>query len=279
MRDNAGRHVKYFKGRRNGFMPEYVDHPVKDKKSWEELCLWRLDPKTPERIKNTTQNAINSSIARNNGMSIKVYLVGGYMYLRSLIGPLEIMYLSYDNPELIHECMKAWLELCSVTLGIYQKYTEIDIVLFDEDICYKNSSLISPSMIREFLFPYYNQLICEINTGNKSGKPKIELATDGFTPSVMDLYISCGFNYFSPFEVAAGCDIVEIGNKYPDILLTGGIDKRILASDIESIDRMCKSIFPFMSKRGGYFPTCDHGVPEEVPFENYLHYRKRCLEY
>ena len=36
VQDQAGRHVLYFKGRRNGFMPEYVDHPVKDMKSWEE---------------------------------------------------------------------------------------------------------------------------------------------------------------------------------------------------------------------------------------------------
>jgi hypothetical protein len=33
-----------------------------------------------------------------------------------------------------------------------------------------------------------------------------------------------------------------------------------------------------MRERGGYIPTCDHGVPEEVPYENYLHYRKRCVE-
>ena len=32
VRDSAGRHVLCFKGRRNGFMPEYVDHPVKDMK-------------------------------------------------------------------------------------------------------------------------------------------------------------------------------------------------------------------------------------------------------
>ena len=35
VQDYAGRHVLYFKGRRNGFMPEYVDHPVKDKETWE----------------------------------------------------------------------------------------------------------------------------------------------------------------------------------------------------------------------------------------------------
>jgi hypothetical protein len=47
--DYAGRHVLYFKGRRNGFMPEYLDHPVKDLRTWQEHVKWRLDPTTPAR--------------------------------------------------------------------------------------------------------------------------------------------------------------------------------------------------------------------------------------
>ncbi|MDA0989783.1 MAG: hypothetical protein O3A51_03430, partial [Verrucomicrobia bacterium] len=48
--DKVGRHLLVFKGRRTGFMPEYIDHPVKDIKSWEEQCKWRMDPTTPERL-------------------------------------------------------------------------------------------------------------------------------------------------------------------------------------------------------------------------------------
>jgi hypothetical protein len=33
-----------------------------------------------------------------------------------------------------------------------------------------------------------------------------------------------------------------------------------------------------MRERGGYIPTCDHGVPAEVSYENYLYFRKRMLE-
>ena len=36
VQDHVGRGVLCFKGRRNGFMPEYVSHPVVDQKSWEE---------------------------------------------------------------------------------------------------------------------------------------------------------------------------------------------------------------------------------------------------
>jgi uroporphyrinogen decarboxylase len=51
-----------------------------------------------------------------------------------------------------------------------------------------------------------------------------------------------------------------------------------LARDKAAIDAMVERIIPAMRERGGYYPTCDHGVPEEVSLENYRHYRRRCLE-
>ena len=83
----------------------------------------------------------------------------------------------------------------------------------------------------------------------------------------------------SPFEVASGCDVVKIGKEYPGLIMTGGIDKRILALGKEAIDKHLEYILPTMKVRGGYIPTCDHGVPEEVSYENYLYFRKTCLEY
>jgi hypothetical protein len=61
--------------------------------------------------------------------------------------------------------------------------------------------------------------------------------------------------------------------------MSGGFDKRIMAAGKDAIDREIDRIMPVMKERGGYIPTCDHGVPEEVSFENYLHYRKRMLEF
>ena len=81
------------------------------------------------------------------------------MYLRSLIGGEEILYMIYDEPALIHTCMKKWLELSDYITAKYQDHVRIDELLFDEDICYNHGSLISPAQIRSFLFPYYKELI------------------------------------------------------------------------------------------------------------------------
>jgi uroporphyrinogen decarboxylase len=81
-----------------------------------------------------------------------------------------------------------------------------------------------------------------------------------------------------PFEVASGCDVVEIGRKFPYLVMSGGIDKRILARGPAAIDEMVERILPAMRARGGYIPTCDHGVPAEVTLADYRHYRRRAME-
>ena len=136
-------------------------------------------------------------------------------------------------------------------------------------------------MVREYFFPYYQQLISNAKARqlDKNRKLFIQIDTDGKASSVIDLYKEIGMDYMSPFEVASGSDVVEIRKQYPDLLMLGGFDKRILAESKDAIDKEIDRIMPFMKKHGGYIPTCDHLVPTEVSFENYLHYRNRMLEF
>ena len=279
--DFAGRHVKCFKGKRNGFMPEYIEHPVKDMNTWEKI-KWRMDAKSADREWSLINQDIPwalESIKHNKHITQR--LVGGYMYLRSLMGPLELTYMFYDDPDLIHACMKQWFELADAVISKEQELFDIDELFIGEDICYNHGSLISPEMIKEFLFPYYQQLLTNIKKRNKD-KTKgfyFQLDTDGKCETVIDLYKELGMNYLSPFEVASGSDVVEIAKKYPDLLMLGGIDKRILAKSKDDISAETDRIMSYMAKRGGYIPTCDHGVPEEVPFENYVHFRNLLKQY
>ncbi len=281
VRDKAGRHVLCFKGRRNGFMPEYLDHPVKDWKSWEEEVKWRLNPKTPSRYQSIPQTVKKGFDLIGQGAIVTQHVIGGYMYLRSLIGPGEVLYKFHDEPELIHDCMKSWLELADAITAEHQKHVTVDELFFGEDICFNHGPLISPDMMREFLLPYYGQLLANMKARqiDKSRHLYFQIDTDGFANPTIPIYQELGMDVMSPFEVASGCDVVEIGRRYPELVMTGGVDKRELAKGKEAIDRLVDRIFPIMHARGGYIPTCDHGVPEEVSYKDYLHYRKRCLEF
>jgi uroporphyrinogen decarboxylase len=281
VQDTAGRSVKYFKNRRSGFMPEFIDHPVKDIKSWEEQCAWRMDPLAPGRLPAIQKAVTEAKEAAAAGQAVVVDLTAGYMYLRSLMGPVDVMYLLYDNPDLIDRCMRAWFKVVDYVLAEYQKHVTIDELFFEEDICYNHGFLISEEMIRQFLFPYYQQVLANARSRqlDKTRPMHFQLDTDGFSDVAISLYREIGMDFLSPFEAASGCDVVRTGREYPDLLISGGFDKRIMMKGPEAIDREIDRIMPAMKKRGGYIPTCDHGVPEEVSFENYVHYRKRMLEY
>lgn len=279
--DTAGRHVLYFKGRRQGFMPEYLEHPVKDMKTWEENCKWRLNPDSPERDNEIKESLKIAEYEAATGKMLTQRVIGGYMYLRSLIGPEDLLYKFYDNPELIHECMRTWYELADSITARHQEAVTLDELFFGEDICYNNGPLISPEMIKEFLFPYYQQLITNIKSRqlDKNRHLYFQLDTDGNAVPVIPLYEEVGMDVMSPFEAASGCDVVKIGKAFPELVIIGGIDKRILAKGREEIDKTIDRILPIMKERGGYIPTCDHGVPVEVNYQDYLYYRKRCIEF
>ncbi|MBN1942106.1 MAG: hypothetical protein JW849_02315 [Phycisphaerae bacterium] len=281
VQDRAGRGVLVFKGRRSGFMPEYVDHPVKDMKSWEEKCKWRMDPNTPERWEKFDEYIGRAKDAAREGLMITQQLVGGYMYLRSLFGPAELMYAWYDQPDLIHDCMKTWFELADAVIARHQEQLSLDELFMAEDICYNHGLLCSPDTMKEFLLPYYQQLLANIRSRqiDKSRHLYMQIDTDGDCSPTIPIYREAiGMDVMSPFEVASGCNVVELGGQYPWMVMHGGIDKRVLAKGKKEIDEMVERILPAMRRRGGYIPTCDHGVPAEVSLENYLHYRKRCLE-
>ena len=281
VQDFAGRAVRCFKGRRSGFMPEYVDHPVKDMKTWEENCRWRMDPASSERQRQMDIYLPKAVEKAKQGMFVIQKVVGGYMYLRSLIGPEQLLYMFYDDPQLIHACMEQWFTLADNVIARHQQHITFDELFIGEDICYNHGPLISPDMMKEFLLPYYQQLLTNMRRRqlDKNRKLGFQVDTDGFCDPVIDLYRELGMTHMSPFEVAAGCDVLRTAEEYPDLKISGGVDKRVLAQGKDAIDRMIERIFPAMQRRGGFMPTCDHGVPEEVTLENYMYYRKRCLEF
>ncbi len=278
--DCAGRHVLYFKGRRTGFMPEFLEHPVKDWKTWEEDVKWRLDPASPERYGSIECLMRDAREHAASGTVIVQNIIGGYMYLRALMGPERLLYAFCEAPDLIQDCMKTWFKLADAVTARHQEHITLDELFLGEDICYNHGALISPDMMREFLLPYYQQLADNTKARqiDKSRHLYFQIDTDGFADPVIPLYEEVGVDVMSPFEVAAGCDVVEIGRKHPGLVILGGIDKRILATTKQEIDRELERILPVMRERGGYIPTCDHGVPAEVSLENYMHYRKRCIE-
>lgn len=59
-----------------------------------------------------------------------------------------------------------------------------------------------------------------------------------------------------------------------ELRLIGGIDLDILRRDKESIRREIEEKVPPLLADGGYVPLADGRVREDIPFKNYLYYRR-----
>jgi uroporphyrinogen decarboxylase len=134
--------------------------------------------------------------------------------------------------------------------------------------------MISPAMFKQFMTPYYQRIRAVME---RHYTPVTLMDSDGDIRALIPLWIECGITGFLPMEVAAGMDVVELRREYGQtICMKGGFDKRILASNRAAIRTEIERLRPVI-EGGGYICSCDHGVPSDVPWENYRYFVE-CLK-
>jgi len=250
-------------------MPIYLDWPVKDRATWNELKK-RLDPNTPARWPSDWKAYVQEINKLGEEIPISLEVGGFYGYLREWIGSERILYMFYDDPGLIEDMMEQILYLEIEVIKRTLKDIKVQEATFWEDMCYKSGSLISPAMVREFMMPRYKKITDLLHS---CGVDVIFLDSDGNVEQLIPLWLEVGINFIWPFEVAAGNDAVALRKKYgKDLIIGGTIDKRALAKDKKAIKEEVMSKVPFLLEQGGYFPSVDHLVPPDVIFENYCYY-------
>jgi hypothetical protein len=124
-------------------------------------------------------------------------------------------------------------------------------------------------MTREFCMPSWKTWSKQIRD---AGCPLIDVDSDGFIGELIPLWIESGINVCDPIEVAAHCDIVEFRQQFGhQIAFRQGIDKRCIAAGGDVLKKELDRVEPII-RDGGYIPGCDHGIPHDVSWDNYLDY-------
>jgi len=261
-------------GKENDSIPEYYEWPVKNRDSWEKFKLKRLNPATPGRYTDNLNRAVEFYKNRDFPLMMGGE-VGFFGPLRYLIGEVKLLTSYYDQPDLIKDMINYLVDFWTEVYYPLLSKIKPDCFLMWEDMCYKTGPLISPEIFREFMLPAYKKFTSLLKD---NGVDIIIVDTDGNCWKLIPVFMEGGVTCIYPMEVAAEMDVVEVRKKFPELQMTGGIDKRVLAKDKSSIDRELEGKIPYMIKQGGYIPHIDHNVPPDVPFENFVYYRKRLEE-
>ena len=142
-------------------------------------------------------------------------------------------------------------------------------------MAYKTSSLIDPALYRQIFLPHYRRITDCLHA---AGIDVLMLDSDGMVENLIPCWLDVGINCIYPMEVAAGMDVVALREEFgQELLMAGGMDKRVLATSREAIKHMVDETIPLMIE-GGYMPGCDHAIPPDIPWENYRYYRQLLWE-
>jgi uroporphyrinogen decarboxylase len=143
-------------------------------------------------------------------------------------------------------------------------------------MAYKAHSMISPAMTRKFLMPTYRRWIPELR---EAGCQLIDIDSDGYVEELIPLWIEAGITVCEPMEVAAGNDLIAYRERFgKKMAYLGGIDKRAIAAGGEVMEAEVMRVVPPLLKEGGFIPSCDHGVPPDISWPNYVAYSRRLAQ-
>ena len=260
-------------------MDQFLDFPVKNRDDFRALKK-RHNPHSPARYPDFWKDRVEELRRRTYPLFLtKDGSFGLYWHLRLFLGTEGISYAFYDDPRLVEEMLDFWVDFFIESMGRALRDVDIDCFCFSEDLAGKSGPLISPEMFRRLLLPRYRTIVDFLGS---HGVDFIFTTSDGDTRPVIPLWMEAGVNAHWPLEVAAGMDVMELRSLFGDeLILIGGIDKRVLARDRAAIDEELKRKIPPMLEKGRYIPTIDHTVPPDVPYDNWMYYlelKKRLME-
>jgi len=233
----------------------------------------RYDPNDRQRYPANFPSLAKSM--QNREYLVTLTFSGPFWQLREWCGFEPLCVLFVEDPEFVREMIAFWTNFVSQTMARALEAGIVDRILINEDMAYKEKSMISPTMTREFLQPTWSRWANEVK---RTGVALVDEDSDGMISELLPLWIDSGINVCNPIEVAAGNDINNYRSKFAHkIAFRQGIDKRCIAKGGTVIENEIKRIAAVL-KDGGYIPGCDHGVPHDVSWPNFVYYSRLLAE-
>lgn len=269
VRDGDG--VTKEQGRFLGSIPRHIDHTLKDRESWEREFKPRLDGTFSVRYPTDWQQRIEEYNRPDRDYPLGIPAGSMYGRIREWMGLENLSMLVYDDRPLFEEMVMTVTDCVIESLKpALESGIQFEYASMWEDMCYRAGPLLSPSIFKEVLVPNYRRI-----TGllRHYGVDVIVLDCDGEISKLVPLWLEAGVNCMFPIEVGVwGADPAAYRKEYGrDLLMIGGMGKRILAGPRDGIAREIERLAPLVEE-GGFIPTPDHRVPPDVPLDNYLFY-------
>jgi uroporphyrinogen decarboxylase len=248
--------------------------PVQSREDWNERIKWRYDLDAPGRFPEDFDERCEALNQRDYPLT--VHFNGPFWQVREWVGMENLCVLMATEPDFAMEMCNFWGDFVYQMLERILPKVEVDNLHWSEDMAYKAHSMISPTMVRKFLVPQYERWI---DIGKQNGVELFDIDSDGNIEVLIPIWVDVGVNVCDPIEVAAGNDIIEYRNRFgTEMAYVGGIDKRAIAAGGDVMRAEVMRVVPPLLEEGGFIPSCDHGVPPDISWPNFVEYSRLLAE-
>jgi len=257
-----------------GSIPMEIDHLLKDRESWEEHYLPRLQS-IEDRMNQESLLLCKEDSKRDAPLGLHCGSLFGV--IRNWVGVENISYLYADDKELYDEMIETVAQLnFKLIEATLRSGAKFDFAHFWEDICFKNGPLVIPGVFDEKVGHHYKKITDLLKS---YGIDIISLDCDGMIDSLIPTWFNNGVNVMFPIEVGTWhASIKPWREKYgKELRGVGGMDKKVFAYDYNAIDKEIERLRPLI-ELGGFIPCPDHRIPPDAKWDNVRYYCDKMKE-
>ena len=264
--------VEYLRNAIDFVTRRWIKCPVETREDWEEMKT-RYNPDDPSRL---PEDAAERGARLKDRESVLAFgFSGPFWQLREWLGFERLCMLFLDDPDWVREMVEFWTDYLARLMENMFRYVVPDDICISEDMAYKSFPMISPDMAREFLLPAYR---CWGEVMRSGGCPVYSVDSDGYIHDLIPVWMEAGVQVNVPIEIAAGNDPLKLRERFGrKMAYVGAVDKRIIAKGGDAIVEAMDRLEPLV-RDGGFIPSCDHGVPADVSWPNFVRYVRLLAE-
>lgn len=145
-----------------------------------------------------------------------------------------------------------------------------------DDMAHNGGPMFSPESFEKVFLPSYRRMVKEYKS---AGAKYVLLHSDGNIMPILDMLVDAGIDGLNPLEQRAGMDAAAIRNRYPHLILTGGMcnTDTLVNGPANRIGKEARELIDL--GRNGGFVIGTHSISPEIPLKHFEVYHRTCLTY
>jgi uroporphyrinogen decarboxylase len=204
------------------------------------------------------------------GMKIAAFLYGGiFEHSTWLMGLQPFSFALRDQPDLVEAICQRVGELATATCAQAVTIDNVDMVFLSDDLGFFSGTLVSPDVIRRYIFPHYKKIT---DITHQAGKLLVFHSCGNMYKLMDDLVDDVGIDAKHSFEDK----IIPVEDAYrrwgDRVAILGGVDMDLLGRGTEEqVRARTREILEACGAKGtGYCLGTGNTAANYIPKQNYL---------